>query len=368
MRCGMILLLLFLFGSPTQAEEDENKQAAAPKPDPRLEMAAQLRRSVVRVVWHAKADHQIRVERHAVVASSGGLLVMAGPPPDVENGYLNAHLHDERQLRASVRKYDSASALTVLSVRAENLEPVRFAPRSPSPQPTAKAPLASLPIGASITMVTAEGAVAFGRVRSQDLEAEVVDPNDGTRGRVTSLVEAALAAVASDLGAPWFDEQGQVVGLLVGGAAESNRDKQLEARKRRLALRSEPTAALAIPASVVEVVLPFLARRRAVPRAYIGIGTRPAPEEARAHVLEGRHGHIVHALKENSPAAKAGLAEYDIIVSVNGHPLRPRSPMHDVLLPYRPEEEITLGIVRGREEHKLTVKLGTRPPAPARQR
>lgn len=364
MRCGMIFLLLLLVGTPSHAEEDEPKRAVEDKPDPRLEMAEQVRRSVVRVVWHAKADHQVRVERHAVVASSDGLLVMAGPPPDVENGYLIAHLHDERQLRAAVRKYDSASALTVLSLRTDGgLEPVQFATDSPSSTTTPKAPLGSLPVGAAITMVTAEGAVAFGRVRSQDLEAEVVDPNDGTRGRVTSLVEAALAAVASDLGAPWFDAKGRVVGLLVGGAAESNRDQHVEARKRRLALRAEPTAALAIPASVVQVVLPFLARRRPVPRAYIGVGTRPAPEEARAHVLEGRHGHIVHALSEDSPAAKAGLAEYDIIVSVNGHPLRPRSPMHDVLLPYRPEEEITLGIVRGREEHKLSVKLGTRPPA-----
>ena len=34
--------------------------------------------------------------------------------------------------------------------------------------------------------------------------------------------------------------------------------------------------------------------------------------------------------------------------------------MHDVLLPYRPGETITLGVVRGQEERTFEVLLGAR--------
>ena len=107
----------------------------------------------------------------------------------------------------------------------------------------------------------------------------------------------------------------------------------------------------------MRVVLPFLMKHLPVRRVRMGLGTILADEQAREHMLGGRSGHIVRGLAPNGPAERAGLKRRDIIIEVDGYALRPYSPMHDVLLPYRPGQSVTLGILRGEEVLQLTVEL-----------
>jgi S1-C subfamily serine protease len=125
-----------------------------------------------------------------------------------------------------------------------------------------------------------------------------------------------------------------------------------------LTLLPEPTATLAIPVSVVRVVLPLLMRYRKVPRARLGIGTLPASPSLRAQFLDGAGGHAVHELEAGGPAERHGLKLYDVIYAIEGLPLRSSSPIRDALLPFRPGRTVKLSVLRLGKRIEVEVSLG----------
>ena len=63
----------------------------------------------------------------------------------------------------------------------------------------------------------------------------------------------------------------------------------------------------------------------------------------------------------DSPAAKAGLKEGDIITAVDGIPITAVTPLDDILTQYTPGTTVALDVLRDGKTITLTVTLGTRP-------
>jgi serine protease Do len=73
----------------------------------------------------------------------------------------------------------------------------------------------------------------------------------------------------------------------------------------------------------------------------------------------------------DSPAAKAGLKENDVIVKFAGQKIALFRELQREVAKQKPGQRIELEVMRGEEAHTLTVTLGRRidsilPPAPAR--
>jgi len=325
------------------------------------------------------------------VIRADGLLLMAGAPlpPD---GTLTARFSDGRELPAEQLASDVPTALTLLRVRAANLVPlvlrpdtrpapkVPAAPRpagdepaappdpprkeseTPVAAPTVEAPAASAPaplryppLGLRIAMVTSDDAVAFGVVRGHGRYGRLFDAQAREAVPTTGLLGAAIAAVDEDVGAPFLDDQGRLVGLLVGRKAVIAPERGEEAARVGLRLRPEPREAVAVPASVIGLVWPLLERYRRVPRAGLGVRTLTMDDVLRAQLdLEGG-GHVIREIDADSPAARHGLEQHDIIVEVDGRRIEPGVSLQDVLLPYRPGDSVKLGIYRAGE--RITVPL-----------
>ncbi|MGE5243718.1 MAG: S1C family serine protease [Betaproteobacteria bacterium] len=96
------------------------------------------------------------------------------------------------------------------------------------------------------------------------------------------------------------------------------------------------------------------------PRWRLGITVSELGEQLAAYFGARDGGVLVAAVREGSPAARAGLTAGDVITSVDGTPVRSRS---ELVRGLRDGDAVTLGIVRDRKA--TTVKIEPRGQAAA---
>lgn len=72
-------------------------------------------------------------------------------------------------------------------------------------------------------------------------------------------------------------------------------------------------------------------------------------------------GTVIVEVLEDSPAEEAGLAEGDVILSVDGEDVSGNNAFADVIRSYDAGDEIELLVVRGKEKLDLSVTLGEHP-------
>jgi S1-C subfamily serine protease len=98
----------------------------------------------------------------------------------------------------------------------------------------------------------------------------------------------------------------------------------------------------AVSAATAAWVLPQLFQHGQVARAYLGIVGRQRPlgrRTVRFHELAADHAVEVTSLDPAGPAARAGLQRGDLIVSINGQPVRVAAGGGTVIDPGAPRDE-----------------------------
>ena len=160
----------------------------------------------------------------------------------------------------------------------------------------------------------------------------------GPRGRrVAGAIEHTAPLMPGSSGGPVVDLQGRLLGI------NTNR------------LGNGFYLAIAADGSVRDRVA-ALGRGEAPQRRQLGIGLAPshvARRLRRSVGLPERDGLLVREVEDGSPAAKAGIAEGDLIVSAGGRDVASADDLFDVLGSAATSLEITL--LRGADERSLTV-------------
>lgn len=347
-----LLATLFVFASPSALGEEKIHVERARR------LARDVRPAIVRIQWRPRSGGGAVVERYAVVIDPEGWLLMAGPGPSPA-GTLAAIFEDGRAMGAEVWASDARTSLTLLRVPVTHLPPLSLreetgagsdAPEKGAPLPPRLAP------GFPFLMVTADGAFARGNLRASHRQRSYEDPRLGGPTVISCLDEAALTVVATDLGAPWLDEDGRIVGLLVGadvGVPAPAADEESDVR-----MRPEVTAAYAVPSGIIRIVWPLLKVQREVPRGVLGVRVNSLSDASRQHLCPGCAGYEVTDLAPGGPAHHAGFELQDVIRSIGGRGMAPDADLSDVLLPHRPGDRIRVGVLRRGEEVDLDVVLG----------
>src|SRR5262245_42678715 len=101
-------------------------------------------------------------------------------------------------------------------------------------------------------------------------------------------------------------------------------------------------------------------------RGYLGVLLSPVPEALQAH-MKVEEGALVQQVTAGSPAEKAGLRRFDVIVSVNGQKLKGPEEVRKRIQDSKAGETLKLGVKRGNEELTLEASLSA-PPAEAVER
>jgi serine protease Do len=185
----------------------------------------------------------------------------------------------------------------------------------------------------------------FGLTTSVSLGILSATARDLGSGPYDEFLQTDAAINPGNSGGPVFDLSGEVVG--VNTAIVNN--------------QSGSRIGFAIPSSLVRAILPQLERSGGVVRGALGIYTQDlTPDLARAMGLEGRRGAVVNGFVPGSSARAGGLAQSDVIVSLDGRPIESARVLTRLVGLHRPGEKVKLGVIRGTQPSTIGVRLGER--------
>ncbi len=112
-------------------------------------------------------------------------------------------------------------------------------------------------------------------------------------------------------------------------------------------------------AGAVEVPAPAV-------HGYMGVGASRLPELLGEHLkLPEGEGVVVRSLDPDGPAAKAGLAQNDIITRVSGKAVGSHDELREAVAGMKPGDEVSLDYLHRGDAKTATFALGAMPPRPA---
>jgi serine protease Do len=145
-------------------------------------------------------------------------------------------------------------------------------------------------------------------------------------------------------GGPLINSAGEVIGI---NSAISSRASNI---------------GFAVPINQAVAILPQLKTRGRVSRGYIGVYlTDVTPALQRSLGLSVSHGAMVQDVSAASPAERAGLRAYDVIVDVDGREVMSNEELIRDISARQPGTVVRLAVVREGHRQALTVKLAERP-------
>ncbi len=148
-------------------------------------------------------------------------------------------------------------------------------------------------------------------------------------------------------GGPLINVRGEVVGINTAIATESGRHEGV---------------AFAIPSNTIRRVAEQLKKGEKVVRGYLGVSFEEiSAQNAREFGLDDVSGAKVDQVLPSSPAEQAGLQADDIILAVDGEPVRSDHRLQEKIASIPPGAQAKLSILRDRQSRLITVTIGAQP-------
>ena len=114
----------------------------------------------------------------------------------------------------------------------------------------------------------------------------------------------------------------------------------------------------AIPVNMVKRVIAQLVERGKVTRGYLGVSVQPLPEGlARSLGVPGAGGAIIGRVYPNSPAAGAGLAQSDVIVTYDGTAVADYHHLQRLVAETDVGKRVSLDIIRNRSKQTVQLRI-----------
>jgi len=123
----------------------------------------------------------------------------------------------------------------------------------------------------------------------------------------------------------------------------------------------------AIPANMAKKVVADLKSKGKVVRGWFGIQIQDITESDAKDLELAAGGALVMKVEESSPAQKAGLKRYDLIVAINGKAVRSAADLQMEIANSAPGDEISVTIFRNRDKQTVKIKVSEAPDAAKEQ-
>ncbi len=316
-------------------------------------------RKALPAVVHIYTTQEIKTPRHPLMDDpifrhffgdrfDGGSQRTAGLGSGVivsNNGYILTNFHvveaaadievalsDGRTLKAKVVGADPESDLAVVKISAEKLPAITFsAADSVSIGDVVLAIGNPFGVGQTVTMgiVSALGRSHLGINTFENFIQTDAAINPGNSGG--ALVDAA----------------GNLVGINTAIYSRTGGSQGI---------------GFAIPASSARAIMEQIIQTGTVTRGWIGVEAQEiTPELAESFGLPGTEGALIAGIVRGSPADQAGVKPGDVLLAVNGKPVKDPQVMLDLIAGLKPGESASFRLRRDKGIVETPVKIGKRP-------
>lgn len=250
-----------------------------------------------------------------------------------DSNSITVSLYDGTEYDATLVGCDESNDIAVLKIDAEGLTPVVLGD-SDNLNVGDQVVAIGNPLG-ELTFSLTTGVVSA-------LNREVTLSSNVTM----NLIQTDCAINSGNSGGALFNLYGEVVGIT--NAKYSSSSLSSEA--------SIDNIGFAIPLNHVKNIVKSIIETGSITKPYIGVTVSSVSSEAQGYGLPT--GAAVRSVEADSPAAKAGLEENDIITEVDGTAINSSTELVNYVGEKTPGDELTFKVYRQGEELELTVTIG----------
>ncbi|MBX3550168.1 MAG: Do family serine endopeptidase [Xanthobacteraceae bacterium] len=238
---------------------------------------------------------------------------------------------DGKTYKAKVIGTDPRTDLALLKVDGRTDFPwVRLAPSAPRIGDWVLAVGNPFGLGGTVTA----GIVS---ARGRDIGANAYD----------DFIQIDAAVNRGNSGGPTFNLAGEVIGVNTAIVSPTGGNIGI---------------AFAIPSETVTSVVAALRQSGHVTRGYLGVQIQPVTAEiAEGLNLKSQEGALVGEVQPNLPAAAAGIKSGDVIIEVDGTPIKTVRELQRKIAGFRPDSTVKIKVLRGGKEQLIEVKLAKLP-------
>lgn len=248
-------------------------------------------------------------------------------------GKIFVTLSDGTKVAAKLVGFDERTDLAVVKVDEKGLKPASF--------------------GDSDKVRVGELAVAIGNPLGEQFASTVTAGVISALNRTVNVDEQRFKLIQTDAaispgnsGGALVNSRGQVIGI--------NSVKIVDVDVEGLNF--------AIPSNTVKPIVESIIKNGRVIRPWLGIlGGDVNPVVVQQFKLSVDKGVLISDIPAGGPAAKAGMQKGDVIVSFDGKPLKDFGELRANIDKHKIGDKIEVGIIRGKEEKKLTITLEQMP-------
>ncbi len=272
------------------------------------------------------ADGYVVTNNHVISASpeGGGNAVVSS---------ITVTLPDRKEYVAKIIGRDPASDLALLKIEAKNLPFVTF--------------------GDSTRTRVGDWVVAIGNPfgLGGTVTAGIVSAlhrSIGINGPYDRYIQTDASINQGNSGGPMFDLQGNVIGINTAIFSPTGGNVGI---------------GFAIPAEEAKPIIDQLRSGNKIKRGYLGVGIQPMTEDIASGLgLPKDRGEIVARVEPGEAAARAGIRQGDVIVTVNGQEVSPDNTLSYIVGKTAVGTRMPIELIRDGQRKTVTVTLGERPP------
>ncbi|HTV04642.1 MAG TPA: trypsin-like peptidase domain-containing protein [Acidobacteriaceae bacterium] len=268
--------------------------------------------------------HGYILTNYHVIAKADKIWVRLSTDPN--NGFMQGR-------PATVVGYDKATDIAVLKINTDK-------------------PLPTVQMGNSSGAQVGDWVIAIGSpfTLSQTVTAGIISAknrtNPGIAGQFQHFIQTDAAINPGNSGGPLVNMAGQVIGMNTAIYTESG---------------SFAGIGFAMPSNtIIHIYNDLIGPEHKVVRGSIGITFQPNLPAAVAHVYGFSNGVLVSSVQSGFSADKAGIKPGDVIVSVDGQPIKDGNDLVNNISARKPGSTVQLGYIRNGQHMTTTVTIGDR--------
>ncbi|MDP9413157.1 MAG: trypsin-like peptidase domain-containing protein, partial [Pseudomonadota bacterium] len=244
---------------------------------------------------------------------------------------ITVTLSNRREYQARLIGRDPLSDLALLKIEASNLPFVRF--------------------GDSTRTRVGDWVVAIGNPfgLGGTVTAGIVSAVHRNIGATNyeRYIQTDASINQGNSGGPMFDLNGNVVGIATALISPTGGNVGI---------------GFAIPAEEASPIIQSLRRGQRVQRGYVGIQIQPLDEDVAAALgVPKDRGGLVSGITPAGPAARGGVQQGDVVVSVAGRPVTPDETLAYIIAQQRVGSRVPFEVIRNGRRQTVTVTIAERP-------